>query len=238
MLLLYLRRVHSYCFYCGEEYDDERTLAAKCGPQHLRNAHKITRGVIEQESQWTGSKNFEDKYVRAANERLTIGVRSRPSPQDDEILKNMKQQYAEKKTKIINEGQVYQCLIEGCEKKFKTSDFVHKHIHNKHSDILDKKFNSIRFEEMFRENYFNDPKKLITQPQISSSSAQHGGSSYGSRGTSDRGGRGGYRGGRYDDRGGDNQQHRKSYVDLDDPNRYKDQQQNPERQIVSYDDLF
>jgi hypothetical protein len=32
LLLLYLRRVHSYCFYCGEEYDDERTLAAKCGP--------------------------------------------------------------------------------------------------------------------------------------------------------------------------------------------------------------
>ena len=38
LLLLYLRRVHAYCYYCGEEYDDERTLAAKCGPQHLRNA--------------------------------------------------------------------------------------------------------------------------------------------------------------------------------------------------------
>jgi len=46
-------------------------------------------------------------------------------------------------------------------KKFKTSEFVHKHIHNKHSDVLDKKFNKIRFEEMFRENYFNDSKKLI-----------------------------------------------------------------------------
>ena len=32
LLLLYLRRVHGYCYYCGEEYDDERTLAAKCGP--------------------------------------------------------------------------------------------------------------------------------------------------------------------------------------------------------------
>lgn len=32
LLLLYLRRVHAYCLYCGEEYDDERMLAAKCGP--------------------------------------------------------------------------------------------------------------------------------------------------------------------------------------------------------------
>ena len=62
-----------------------------------------------------------------------------------------------------------------------------------------------------------------------------GGSSRGG----DRGGRGSYRGGRYEDRGGEGQQqYRKSYVDLDDPNRYKDIQQNPERQIVSYDDLF
>ena len=32
LLLLYLRRVHSFCFYCGEEYEDERMLATKCGP--------------------------------------------------------------------------------------------------------------------------------------------------------------------------------------------------------------
>lgn len=38
LLLLYLRRVHAYCFYCGEEYDDERMLASKCGPQHIRNS--------------------------------------------------------------------------------------------------------------------------------------------------------------------------------------------------------
>ncbi len=41
--LLYLRRVHAYCFYCGEEYDDERMLASKCGPQHIRNYKTISR---------------------------------------------------------------------------------------------------------------------------------------------------------------------------------------------------
>lgn len=33
---LYLRKVHSYCFYCAGEYYDERMLSAKCGPIHMR----------------------------------------------------------------------------------------------------------------------------------------------------------------------------------------------------------
>lgn len=37
IMLLYLRRVHSYCLYCGEEYEDERMLSTRCGPQHIRH---------------------------------------------------------------------------------------------------------------------------------------------------------------------------------------------------------
>ena len=33
---LYLRKVHSYCFFCAGEHYDERMLSAKCGPSHLR----------------------------------------------------------------------------------------------------------------------------------------------------------------------------------------------------------
>ena len=34
--ILYLRKVHSYCYYCAAEYADERMLVAKCGSIHLR----------------------------------------------------------------------------------------------------------------------------------------------------------------------------------------------------------
>jgi hypothetical protein len=61
-----MRRVHAYCFYCGEEYDDERMLAAKCGPQHIRSSKKISRLEIDTSSSWSGSKSFEDKYMKAA----------------------------------------------------------------------------------------------------------------------------------------------------------------------------
>jgi len=48
LCLLFLRKAHSYCFYCAsviwnffiskleKEFHDERMLAAKCGPIHLR----------------------------------------------------------------------------------------------------------------------------------------------------------------------------------------------------------
>ena len=48
-----------------------------------------------------------------------------------------------------------------------------------------------------------------------------------------RGGRGGYRG-----RGGYEGGERRPYHDYDDPSKYQQLQQNPDRQIVSYDDLF
>jgi len=85
LLLLYLRKVHSYCFYCGEEYDDERTLAAKCGPAHLRNSSKITRFMLDTPN-WQTSKQFEDKYLRAADERIAKGPKEIVSPNDDPVL--------------------------------------------------------------------------------------------------------------------------------------------------------
>lgn len=118
----------------------------------------------------------------------------------------------------MNKGQIYKCDL--CDKRFKSPEFVHKHIFNKHKDKLDEKFNSARFEDMFKDNYMNDPNKPLDMPMSQSGSYGHGG--YRDRG--------GYRGRRYDnhreyDRERDDRK-RREYVDYDDPSRY---QQNPER---------
>ena len=39
--LLYLRRVHGLCYYCMEEYEDERMLATRCGNIHVRSYKKL-----------------------------------------------------------------------------------------------------------------------------------------------------------------------------------------------------
>lgn len=128
----------------------------------------------------------------------------------------MKQQYAEKKCSEVSKSQVYKCDI--CDKRFKTPEFVHKHTFNKHKEKLDEKFNKIRFEDMFRENYMNDPHKFINTP---SSNSMGGG--YGGHGGY-RDNRGGYRR-RYDNFGGGHydrekdERKKREYVDYDDPSR-------------------
>lgn len=64
ILLIYLRRVHAYDLYCGEEYEDERMLSTKCGPQHLRNHQTITE------------EDFVDIFKKSTKE---------PAPQESEL---------------------------------------------------------------------------------------------------------------------------------------------------------
>lgn len=51
---------------------------------------------------------------------------------------------------------------------FKGPEFVNKHIFTKHEQTLTEKFNKIRFDDMLKENYLNDPNKFVNQPSYSS----------------------------------------------------------------------
>lgn len=84
---------------------------------------------------------------------------------------------------------------------------------------------------MMQENYHNDPKKMINQPGLVGGPTNLGRENNFRGGFQDRGGRGGFRGRGDRDNG-------RPYHDYDDPSRYQAQIQNPDRQIVSYDDLF
>jgi hypothetical protein len=111
---------------------------------------------------------------------------------------------------------------------------VHKHIFNKHPDVLESRFNKVRFEELFKENYMSDPNKLVNQVNTGG----YGGGGYGG-GYNRKGGD--YRGGRQYERYDKDREDRKrkEYIDYDDPSiATKNNTNNPERQLVSYDDLF
>jgi hypothetical protein len=113
------------------------------------------------------------------------------------------------------------CTI--CEKRFKTIEFVNKHIFNKHEEKFAKFYSSIA-----KHNYMSDPNKLVNQPYFNESRNQGG---YRDRRHGD------YRS-RYDNnRGYDKDREdkkRETYVDHDDPSKHA----NSERKMVSYDDLF
>ena len=98
VLLLYLRRVHFYCFYSGEENEDERMLACKCAPVYLRNAKTVSESEYEEAVQNSYEiKNFEEKYLEYAKQRLEKGPQVLENPENDTTLVEMKEKYAEKK---------------------------------------------------------------------------------------------------------------------------------------------
>jgi hypothetical protein len=78
--ILYLRRVHGFCYYCLEEYDDERMLSTKCDNIHLRSYKSIgsRNNLIHDESnkieiEW--DKNFT-RMVKIKIDKLTTSSKS------------------------------------------------------------------------------------------------------------------------------------------------------------------
>lgn len=68
--LLYLRKVHALCYYSAEEYDDERMLAAKCGPVYLRSSVRLNPIQL---NDFVNTKIFEERINTYVNSRLGKG---------------------------------------------------------------------------------------------------------------------------------------------------------------------
>ena len=165
--LLYLRRVHAFCYYCCEEYDDERMLASKCGPQHVRlmklqdqseAKEELDDGEVVDEDAPT---LFEQKNSDKIQAIISKGPQLMNDPEEDKELVDRRTQYCQKKTKELNVDR-YSCQI--CDKLFRAPHYVEKHLLNKHDDEVYKKVDQKRFEELLFENYMNDPNKFINQP--------------------------------------------------------------------------
>lgn len=58
-LVLYLRQVHGYCFFCGVKCEDERNLAGKCASQHLRLPPSVDRLIFDTSALYGSAKQFE-----------------------------------------------------------------------------------------------------------------------------------------------------------------------------------
>ena len=69
-LLLYMRRIHGFCFFCGLRCEDERTLATKCSVQHLRNAATISKSDFNFAVEYNQNRIFYQNLIQKANEIL------------------------------------------------------------------------------------------------------------------------------------------------------------------------
>ena len=74
-LTLYLRQIHGYNFFDGTKCEDERALASKCGPQHLRTKQTsaIDRAEFESSPLYASARQYEKAYVSAAEKTIQAG---------------------------------------------------------------------------------------------------------------------------------------------------------------------
>jgi len=235
--LIYLRKVHYYCYYSGEEYEDERMLAAKCSPAYIRPLKKPTeldKLTAETPDGW--AEKVEEGY------KARLG---RDAPQlFDEYIEKKKEEFGTLKTDQRSNDR-FACML--CEKLFCGGEYVKKHLINRHPKEVEDHVEREANNQML-ENYIADPHKL-SNPLVPYNSTPYGstgmpymayqpvyfrggpGPRYRPRGFPRGGGR------RYGDRSGGHRDYpRRDYVDLDDPGASHGGQ-GDSRTIVDYNDI-
>jgi len=68
--IIYLRKIHALCYYSSDEYDDERMLAAKCGPIYLRSSVRIPQDKLNEN---INTKIFQDRIDSYVEKRIAKG---------------------------------------------------------------------------------------------------------------------------------------------------------------------
>lgn len=172
--ILYLRKIHGFCYYCLKGFKDERNLTKKCDFLHLR--HYIKLGKRDEvgnlnindlsitEDELKNAVEFDKLFNEKLNELLNnkdkinnvLLLRPKYLMNDDLALEKMEEERREyiKKNSEQLDVQKFECQI--CNKKFIAFNFIENHMKNKHSekmnDFAEHNVNEILMKENFKED--------------------------------------------------------------------------------------
>ena len=159
IMMMYLRHVHGFCYYCVEEHDGERNLAKNCDCIHLREEGSLgTRSEVAQldKEKYKEVIEFDAKLT----ERIKTFISKKENKKQEDYTEKLialKEEFINNQIKTITENEKYQCVI--CGKFFKGSEYVKKHILNKHTDLLKENVEDDFYEKIKKENYFKSRKE-------------------------------------------------------------------------------
>ncbi|KAJ3368491.1 hypothetical protein GGF31_006310 [Allomyces arbusculus] len=147
VLVTYLRRVHLYCYYsAGCETESPEELAWKCGDKVFR---KPGAGDPAGDRAAALLAKFDTKVRQKFDESL------RPAKAIDELVDAALGQYVAKE-----QEHRYRCEFPACGKLFKDTQFVIKHIKNKHAADVAPLITSITERATRLNNFLGDPHHL------------------------------------------------------------------------------
>ncbi|KAF7720961.1 hypothetical protein EC973_005674 [Apophysomyces ossiformis] len=176
LLLLYLRSVHMYCYYCGMETDSLEELNRRCVDPHCRKeVGSSASNTSDNKQAAKNDKSGRDRsevskiftpffsaaqWVKNLDQRIAMKI-DKP---DGRKLEKMGGRSLESETDAFVQEHVlkeheakYKCKVGECAKAFKGFDFVEKHILTKHREEITRLSEEIEFYN----NYVRDPNHLL-----------------------------------------------------------------------------
>ena len=176
--ILYLRKIHGFCYYCLKGFKDERNLTKKCDFLHLRHYVKLGKRNEAQnininelnitQEQLNNAVEFDKLFTKNLNElladqeKINLVVLLRPKYLlDDEFavdkIEEAKSEFIKKHSEQLDEEK-FECKI--CEKKFLAYNYIENHMKNKHSDKMREYANNNINEILMKENFNEDKEKF------------------------------------------------------------------------------
>ena len=177
--ILYLRKVHGFCYYCLRGYRDERNLTKKCDFLHLRhyaklgkrdtmpdilNNKSITIDEKELKNAIEFDKLFNEKLNELINDKEKINnvLLLRPAYLIDDNIAAAKKEEEKKEFLTQNSEQLeeekYECKV--CKKKFIAFNFIENHMNNKHQMEMGEYANQKVGEYLMKLNFKADKEKF------------------------------------------------------------------------------
>jgi len=130
-ILTYLKLVHCFCYYCGEEFDEIDDLYKKCGLKHCRR--KRNEGQPIDISNNSFAQSLDERIEKRLSSKFLIENFNGHA----HLQKSMEKFYEEH---CREEGErdkpIFRCSV--CNKCFRESKFVQKHINLKHEEELNR----------------------------------------------------------------------------------------------------
>ncbi|CAH2060796.1 unnamed protein product [Thlaspi arvense] len=149
-LITYLWRVHGVDYYGKVETNEAKGL------RHVRAEGKGSDAKGDEsekkfDSHWQERLKGQDPLeVMAAKEKIDAAASEALDPH---VRKIRDEKY----------GWKYGCGAKGCTKLFHAAEFVHKHLKLKHTELIVDLTTKVR-EEVYFQNYMNDPNAPVGQP--------------------------------------------------------------------------
>ncbi|GJN15693.1 hypothetical protein PR202_gb02629 [Eleusine coracana subsp. coracana] len=146
-LVTYLWRIHGVDYYGMLETNEPKGL------RHVKADARTYNGASSNATEWENKlDSFWRDRIEGQDPLETLKAKEKIDAAATEVLDPYVRKIRDEKY-----GWKYGCGAKGCTKLFHAPEFVQKHLKLKHADVLVELTSKVR-EDVYFENYMNDPK--------------------------------------------------------------------------------